>query len=208
MARRSKSPKTVSIDDPRYLKALGHPLRMRILALLSEEASSPARLAERLGEPLGNVAYHVRTLSGLGLLELVETRPVRGTTEHFYRTAGNPVFTDKAWGSLNPVGKQQVISSFLREVGEQVNGSAAAGGFDRADAHFSRLALDLDEEGWGELAEASKRWVEEAEAIAARAGERDAERFAAGLVLLLFEAQPFSALATENGAASQPQAQA
>jgi DNA-binding transcriptional ArsR family regulator len=188
VARRSKSPKPVSIDDPRYLKAIGHPLRMRILALLSEEASSPARLATRLGEPLGNVAYHVRTLSGLGLLELVETRPVRGTTEHFYRTAGNPVFSDRAWAQLGPVGKQQVLSSFLRDVGEQVNGAAAAGGFDRADAHFSRLDLQLDDEGWSELAEATRRWAGEAQAIAERAGERGGDRVAAGLVLLLFEA--------------------
>jgi hypothetical protein len=49
--------------------------------------ASPRLLAERLGESLGGVAYHVRTLSGWRVLELSETTARRGAVEHHYRLA-------------------------------------------------------------------------------------------------------------------------
>lgn len=65
----------------------GHPLRMRILRLLidREEPASPNDMARRLGEPLGNVAYHVRILAEGGMVELVRTEQRRGALEHYYR---------------------------------------------------------------------------------------------------------------------------
>src|SRR5690349_6113016 len=63
-----------TIDDPRYLKAVSHPVRVRILAMLDEGPASPKVLADRLGISLGVVAYHVRTLHELDLLKLVGTR--------------------------------------------------------------------------------------------------------------------------------------
>jgi DNA-binding transcriptional ArsR family regulator len=71
--------------DQRLFKALGHPLRRRILEALNEQESSPSQLAERLGEPLGNVSYHVKILEQSGAAELIKTEPVRGAIEHFYR---------------------------------------------------------------------------------------------------------------------------
>ena len=47
------------IDDPRYVKAMSHPLRVRILAMLDERTASPVELAGWLGASLGTVAYHV-----------------------------------------------------------------------------------------------------------------------------------------------------
>src|SRR5919112_6130 len=59
-----------NIDDPRYVKAMSHPLRVRILAMLDERKASPHQLAGWLSASLGTVAYHVRTLEQLGLAEL------------------------------------------------------------------------------------------------------------------------------------------
>src|SRR5215212_7372531 len=67
----------MNIDDPRYVKAMSHPLRVRILALLDERAASPVELAGWLGATLGTVAYHVRTLERIGLIELVHETRVR-----------------------------------------------------------------------------------------------------------------------------------
>jgi DNA-binding transcriptional ArsR family regulator len=69
------------------LKALGHPLRRRILRTIDQETMSPALLATDLRVPLSSVSYHVRVLADNDTLELVETRPVRGTLEHFYKLA-------------------------------------------------------------------------------------------------------------------------
>jgi DNA-binding transcriptional ArsR family regulator len=77
-------PRAVSIDQ-RLAKALSHSMRARVLALIAEGKASPRQVAERLGEDVRSVAYHVRVLKGLGCLELVETRQRRGATEHFYK---------------------------------------------------------------------------------------------------------------------------
>jgi DNA-binding transcriptional ArsR family regulator len=186
------------IDDPRYVKALAHPLRIRILAMLEERPSSPVRVAKQLGLPIGRVAYHVRTLEKLGLLQLVETHQRRGATEHVYKALAHPQFNDDAWAALGPVGKQRMLSAMLRQIGEYANGSAAAGGFDRADAHITRTALKLDEQGWTRLAEATKKWLREVERIEDAASARlagegdDARPVDVGLVIMLFEALPFS----------------
>lgn len=84
-------------DD--LLTALGHPLRRRILREMStRERSSPRELAETLSEPLSNVSYHVRVLAGCDALELVGTRAVRGSTQHFYRATVEPEWARSALG--------------------------------------------------------------------------------------------------------------
>ncbi len=74
--------------DDDLLSALRHPLRRRILRLLADgEAWSPRRMAAALRQPLSNVSYHVRVLAERSAITLVETRPSRGSVEHFYRSA-------------------------------------------------------------------------------------------------------------------------
>jgi DNA-binding transcriptional ArsR family regulator len=56
------------IDEVAYLRAVAHPLRHRILAMLGERSSTPARIAAAMGAKTNVVAYHVRRLA----------RPLRG----------------------------------------------------------------------------------------------------------------------------------
>jgi DNA-binding transcriptional ArsR family regulator len=46
--------------------------------------ASPREVSERLDDSLSNVSYHFRVLADSGLLKLVSTKPVRGSTQHFY----------------------------------------------------------------------------------------------------------------------------
>jgi DNA-binding transcriptional ArsR family regulator len=63
----------VTIERPEQLKALGHPLRLRVLELLGEEAVplTNRELANRLGVDPGHLHFHVRMLLKAGLIELV-----------------------------------------------------------------------------------------------------------------------------------------
>jgi len=197
------------IDDPRYVKALAHPLRIRILAMLADRVASPVQLAAHLDATLGTVAYHVRTLHSLGLVELVDTRQRRGATEHYYRAREHPRFPDDAWAGLAPVAKQRMLSAMLQQIGQYVASSAAAGGFDHADAHMTRTSLRLDDRGFKQLAAASRKWLREAERIeeaaAARldrpsgeGGNGDGDGgVEGGLVVMVFEGR--SANARERG---------
>jgi DNA-binding transcriptional ArsR family regulator len=77
---------TTSSDTNDLFIALAHPLRRRILreALADDSEISPRELASSLDQPLSRLSYHVRVLSGCGVLELVGTKQVRGSTQHFY----------------------------------------------------------------------------------------------------------------------------
>jgi len=193
---RGRSVKPITnVDDPRYVKALAHPVRIRILALLEERDASPVQLAEHLDATLGTVAYHVRTLEKLGLIEMVATHQRRGATEHVYAAREHPRISDEAWASASQMTKDAVIRTVLSQIGAYATRSAAAGGFDRTDAHATRTALRLDERGWAALAKATKKWLEQVQRIETEARTRvertDSEVFDAGLVIMLFEALPF-----------------
>ena len=116
-----------SIDDPLTVKAKRRPLRVRILAMLDERKASPNQLAGWLGASLGTVAYHVRTLEQLGLIELVDETRVRGAVEHHYRAKARPNVTEEGWAKAPPIAKQAAVGSSLDVIGEYARVSAAAG---------------------------------------------------------------------------------
>jgi DNA-binding transcriptional ArsR family regulator len=60
---------TQKVTDPAALKALAHPLRMRILGRLRREGPATASgLAEHLGESSGATSYHLRQLERWGFV--------------------------------------------------------------------------------------------------------------------------------------------
>jgi DNA-binding transcriptional ArsR family regulator len=196
MAQSTPESEVVGLEDPRYAKALAHPLRVRILAMLDERDASPVQLSEHLDASLGTVAYHVRTLERLGLIEMVATYQRRGATEHVYAAREHPRFSSRAWSSADPKTRDMMIASALSQIGEYATKSAAAGGFDREEATASRHAVTVDAQGFAELAEATRRWQQEIAKIesdaATRLSETDERPIDAGVVLLTFEATPFS----------------
>ncbi len=191
------SPKPVKdIADPRWQRAISHPIRVRLLAMLDEEPSSPVILASKLNQPLGTIAYHVRTLYDLGLLTLVSTRQRRGATEHYYKATEHPRSTDEDWAALDPISKQRLLTARIAKATDYATRSAAAGGFDAAEAQIATSSLKLDRRGWKALAKESKKWLAKVEQIEQEAATRVAEdpdaAFDVGLTLMLFEALRFS----------------
>jgi DNA-binding transcriptional ArsR family regulator len=80
---------TLVIDKPEQLKALGHPLRVRVLEMLGGEEEAGRQLtnrelAQRLGVDPGHLHFHVRMLLQAGLIELADA--VGKGREKPYRT--------------------------------------------------------------------------------------------------------------------------
>jgi DNA-binding transcriptional ArsR family regulator len=66
------------------LRALAHPLRLRIMELLAESPRTTKQVAELLGEPPTRLYHHVAALERAGLVVLKETRQNRGAIEKWY----------------------------------------------------------------------------------------------------------------------------
>jgi DNA-binding transcriptional ArsR family regulator len=178
--------------DQRIMKALSHPLRVRMLTLLNQKVSSPSELAQELGEPLGNVSYHMRFLADLKMVKLVRTEPRRGAVEHYYEALEPPVISDDDWAQLPASLRRSLSDSVLSEVAKDLRGATKAGGFDRENIHLSRNALVLDQRGWDELSTLLDALVEQA-CIQEQSNKRrkrasaDGNAIRTSLVLMQFE---------------------
>jgi len=66
------------------LRALAHPLRLRVLELFAERPRTTMQVAEQLGQPPTRLYHHVNALQRAGLIRVRERRPNRGTVEKWF----------------------------------------------------------------------------------------------------------------------------
>lgn len=86
---------SLRVSSPAQFKALGHPMRHRLLFVLGRGEATISQLAAALGSNKGNVAHHLRVLAEAGLVRPAGTRQVRGGTEQYYvRAAAKLSFAD------------------------------------------------------------------------------------------------------------------
>jgi DNA-binding transcriptional ArsR family regulator len=139
-------------EQAAYLKALSHPLRMRILHEMNRGLASPKEIADKIDESLGVVSYHVRTLEELGCIELADTKFRRGAVQHFYRPLRRIELDDEEWASLPANIRDSVSASIIDRIIELAAGALRSGTLDaRTDRHLSFVQLELDEAGWTEV---------------------------------------------------------
>ena len=173
-------------------KALAHPLRMRILTALHDGISSPNQLSQQLGEPLGNVSYHVKTLLEFDCIELVKTEPRRGAVEHFYRATERAFLSDEDWAKIPAPTRKSITGVIVQTIGEDVSRALLEGTItERTDSHITRSPLVLDEQGWTDLNKLLKDLLEQANRIesesAARLTESKGDSINTKLAVLHFE---------------------
>jgi DNA-binding transcriptional ArsR family regulator len=162
--------------DSILLKALSHPVRARALTVLNQRAASPSELASEQGEAVGYVAYHVRVLHELGMIELVNTRQVRGATEHFYRSTTQPYMDDDFWAKLSLDSRTGISMASITTLNSAIREALEAGTFDsRTDRHLSNVTLELDEAAWREANALLNSCLERLMEIGVESEARDGE---------------------------------
>lgn len=180
--------------DQRVVKALGHGLRVEILAILNDRMASPSELAKELDEGLSQVSYHVKVLKDFDMIEMVKTEPRRGAVEHYYK-ASEKVFISSEELKLMPKSAQAgVWAPVIADIERDVSTSLETGTFaKRPDFVVGRDAKTLDgqaREDAEELAAEFFKRFEQLEADSARRrrnGEGDGEEIATTAALLVFE---------------------
>jgi predicted ArsR family transcriptional regulator len=116
------------------LRALAHPLRLRILELFAEAPRTTKQVSELLGQPPTRLYHHVAALERAGLLKLRETRKNRGAVEKWYETPGRTFGTTaKRGGTRGPDSaarravamtvldqtRREVVSALARDAAEK-----------------------------------------------------------------------------------------
>lgn len=170
----------IELLDERVAKALSHRVRRQILERLHDHGeASPSVLADALGEPLGNVSYHMRVLRELDCVALVRTEPRRGALKHVYRATLSPWIDDEPWAQLPAAFRRTTLSRTLAEILDTTAQADPQGGFDGPETHVSRVALMLDEQGLTEIATLLAKTLDTARRINAESADRRAQRDAA-----------------------------
>ena len=125
------------ILDVGALRALAHPLRVKIYDMLSQYGPQTASsLAERLGESSGSTSYHLRALAKHDLIHEVADRG-SGRERWWERPVGGVSFANPD-AIKTPSGRaatQLVMSEFLRQRQEQL-------------LEFSERGLNAEETEW------------------------------------------------------------
>ncbi|MEV6412672.1 metalloregulator ArsR/SmtB family transcription factor [Kribbella sp. NPDC051718] len=109
----------LEISTAEQFKALGHPLRHRLLFALGQEAATISQLATSLGTAKGNVSHHLGVLRDAGMVRVVETRQVRGGTEQYYRrTAKLFDFTGEGERASSAIALQAAAADLQSSTGQ------------------------------------------------------------------------------------------
>jgi len=175
-------------QDQTACHVLKHPVRVRILEVLCLGDLSPIQFLNRGLMPPGFsfknhqnavsfVSYHFRELLKADCIMLVETHPRRGATEHVYRSKAFALHTDEEFAELSFAERQAISRSTLQTLMARADGAILLGTFDkRTDRHLSWVVMDLDEDGWKEIADLQAETLQRAIGIKAAAMARKQER--------------------------------
>lgn len=160
--------------DARVVKALGHPTRIEILAVLRDrELASPVELAAELGLALGTVGYHVRRLETLGFIELAQRTRRRGAVEHHYRACTTlPSTATEAYDELPRAGRGGDAIDAI----DGARNALGRGAFDAVTARADLRQVALDARGRTRLSVALDDWLAKIEQIERASATRIAAR--------------------------------
>lgn len=133
---------------------MNHPLRLKLLGILSERVASPNELAEITEERLGTVSYHVRVLADNDCAILERTAQRRGAVEHFYRANLDAFMGSRAWPQLPPPLRGEITGEAWQELSDRLIAALQAKTFQRREGSgLCWLPLRVDEAGWEQVRE-------------------------------------------------------
>lgn len=159
------------------MKAMSHPLRAEAFRLIRDRGPlSPAEVSRELEADLKEVSYHVRKLAEYQCVEEVESRPVRGALEHFYRATDRHMVDTEEWNELaelEPHMAEVLTDEFMQGIVDDYSASRREALVALDDEFWiTRTPLILDPSGLRESQEAAKKYENEMMGIAARSAAR------------------------------------
>jgi DNA-binding transcriptional ArsR family regulator len=132
------------------LRALAHPVRLRILSLLTAAPMTAAETARELDLSHANVSYHLRQLLAGGLIEVAGEERINGGVAKRYRYQSDPDRQPKpetgASGAMSSQDRRLVFAAVATELRRR-----AARLRGRGRNHLTDAELWVDPEVWKEV---------------------------------------------------------
>jgi predicted transcriptional regulator len=173
MRELSESDELKTFFDRRLIKALDHPVREHILAVLNERIASASEIGEEVGADVSSFYHHVEELEKLGCIERVATKQRRGASEHFFKAKASLFFDDAAWQRLPGTLKLDQTVSNLQYLFDDVVAALEEETFDARDnPHVSWMPGLVDVQGWDEATALMNQTLEHLIAIREAAASR------------------------------------
>jgi hypothetical protein len=146
-------------------------------------------------QALSYASYHFRALEKAGCIEIIDTQPRRGATEHIYRGASRVFFSDADFEQMPIEQRTQLSRTSFQGLVARTDGAMRSGTFDaRPERHLTWRAMELDERGWQEVLARLATCFEEVEQIREETADRLAasgdEVVPATVAMLGFESPP------------------
>jgi DNA-binding transcriptional ArsR family regulator len=188
----SESGELKTFFDRRLIKAIAHPVREHILAVLNERIASAREISEELGADVSSFYHHIEELEKFGCIERVETKRRRGANEHFFQAKSTLFFDETRWHALPPSIKADVAVSSLQYLFDDVVNALERGALDvRDDRHISWTPSEFDAQGWEEARGLMDKALEQLSAIqqaaALRLAKGQERGIPATMAMLAFE---------------------
>lgn len=184
---------STSLSITALAKAMGHPVRAKILSALSDtHPLGVGQIAGRIHEPKRRVRYHVGRLMADGLIEQLRSS---GRTRTRYALLVIPFLGKDELEQLTDGEARRIWTEIFRGIVIDVAGAISSGTFyRRPDFYEVRQPLVVDAEGWEEVQAISSSAYEKIESAHAAAAGRlavsGAEPIAATAAILWFEVPP------------------
>jgi DNA-binding transcriptional ArsR family regulator len=174
------------VDKNMFAGVVSHPVRCRALTIFADREASPVEIARELGMDPSHVAYHVKVLLANGMIELTEEVPRRGSIEHRFRAVSREL-SDEDYAALNAEERGWYSRGIFCLAAADASCAFSSGSFaDRPDHHISRMAVQVDEEGWSEVRDLFEATLRQLYEIKQEAGERLTREGMKGISILAF----------------------
>lgn len=175
MPRTTESKKGRSVEEA-LSYALGHRIRIEVLAALNERSYSSVELARIVRQPLSTVSHHIEELLKSGSIEVARTERVRNIEQNFYRSAEHGYYSDEEMAALPAATRQEMYGVVLQAAMAEAMASFWAGKItDDPRAFAAWRWFNVDAQGREEIADELAGSWERLQKIEADATTRRAE---------------------------------
>lgn len=162
--------------EQRVSYAVGHRVRIEILAALHERSYSAIELARITRQSLSTVGHHVEELLKDGSIEVARTERVRNISQSFYRAVRRAYTNSEEHAELSDEVKQETFGVILQAIMAESMASFWAGSMIEDDHIWLGWNwFNVDQEGREEIAAIQEQAWAQIQEVEARAAERRAE---------------------------------